>query len=272
MKRYQSLEEIDSITIETASHCNARCIICPQCYYPRKPYFMPLKTFGEILKMFPNLKSVVLCGLYEPLIDNRLDGILHIIEYEKPKAEISIFTNGSLLTPEKIEILLSHPNLKSIIFSIHGFRKEVYNNVMKGLDRDTTYNRINRFLEVKGKYPKVRVSFVRIAQNIKDLPAFRSYWMERVDEVSDFEVMNWRGLVPWSKLAYETPKYNRFCPMFDWPLVIDAYGNVVRCCYCFDRTYGNVLQGGIENWLRKNPVSNTYPFEDCKECVGWKCY
>ena len=29
------------------------------------------------------------------------------------------------------------------------------------------------------------------------------------------------------------------------------------------------FRGKNEN---KKPISDTYPFEDCKECVGWKYY
>lgn len=267
-------QKIDSITIETATSCNARCIICPNQFKPRPHYLMPLEEFEAILKFFPELLGVVLCGMYEPLIDVRLNAVLDIIEKCQPKAEITIFTNGSLLTQPKAQMLLSHPNFKNLVVSIHGFSKQVYESVMVGLNRDKVYENVQNFMHLVGcnPEPKVSVTFVRIKQNIAELEAFRKFWKDKVDVVSDFEVENWRGAVPIENLLYETPHYTRPCPMFEKPLVIDAYGNIVRCCYDFSYNYGHVLQGGYEKWLKKKRESETYPTNDCKPCLGYKFY
>jgi len=268
----RTIKEIDSITIETASMCNSACIMCPHHYERRKSHLMSKEEFFGIVKMFPNLKAIVFCGLYEPLIDLRLDEFLGTLSTVSPWMKKTIFTNASLLTEEKSKMLLSN-KLDSITFSVHGFDRKVYETVMVGLNRDVTYNNINRFLELRGKgnSPKVTVSFVRVRQNIADLPAFREYWKDKVEVVSDYEVENWRSAVPFGRLSYTVPTGTRFCPMWDWPIVIDAFGNIVRCCYCFDRGYGKVLDGGIDNWLKKEPVSDTYPAESCKPCLGWRC-
>lgn len=269
---------IDSITIETMTTCNAKCIICPNQFNPRLPHLMPLDEFKAILNCFPNLKGVVLCGMYEPLLDSRIDFILEIIERKQPQAEITIFTNGSILTEGVSDILLSHRNFKNLVISIHGFSKETFESIMVGLDRDKVYGNVISFLRRPGQKwfglpkPFVSVSFVRIKQNIHELEAFRNFWKDKVDVVSDFEVMNWRGAVDEEKLLYEKPTYTRPCPMFDQPLVINAYGNIVRCCYDFSFNYGRVLGRGLKTWLNKKRESDTYPTNECKPCLGWKHY
>jgi len=265
---------IESITIETMTSCNAKCIICPNQFKPRPHYIMPLNEFEAILKFFPALKGVVLCGMYEPLLDVRLNAILDIIEDLQPKADITIFTNGSLLAPPKAKMLLAHRNIKNLIVSIHGFSQEVYESIMVGLNRETVYQNVQNFMkEIGGNpEPQVSVSFVRIKQNIHELEAFRKFWKNRVDVVSDFECMNWRGVVPVENLLYEEPKHTRPCPMFEQPLVIDAYGNIVRCCYDFSFNYGHALKGGFEKWLNKKREGETYPSADCKTCLGWRFY
>lgn len=235
---------------------------------------MPLDEFGSILKFFHKLKGVVLCGMYEPLLDIRLNAILDIIENIQPEADVTIFTNGSLLSPPKAKMLLSHRNFKNLIVSIHGFSQRIYESIMVGLNRHQVYQNVLNFTELVGwkPEPQVSVSFVRIKQNIHELEQFKNFWKEKVDIVSDFEVMNWRGTVPIENLLYDTPKHTRPCPMFDQPLVIDAFGNIVRCCYDFSYNYGHVLKGGFEKWLNKKRESETYPSAECKVCYGWRHY
>ena len=234
---------------------------------------MPLMDLKEILKFFPSLKGVVLCGMYEPLTDTRLNTILDIIHAVHPEAAVTIFTNGALLTDNMAKMLLSHHNFKNLIVSIHGFSKEVYESIMVGLKRDEVYQNVLNFMQLVGfnPEPQVSVSFVRIKQNIHELQAFRNFWKGKVDTVSDFEVMNWNGQVPnFESLLYEKPRNVRSCPMFEQPLVIDAYGNVVKCCYDFKWNYGHVLKNGFEKWLKKQRESATYPHVDCQNCYGWR--
>lgn len=266
---------IESLTIETSTVCNASCIICPNRKNRRLPYIMRIVELKEILQSFPDLKGVVLCGMYEPLSDSRIDSILSLIEKVQPAADITIFSNGSLLNTEIAEILLSHKNLKNVVFSVHGYSTKVYESIMCGLNRATVYNNILNFVSIAKSLPNrphISVSFVRTKQNIHELQAFREFWSQEVDTVSDFEVMNWRGQVDQNDLLYEIPKYTRPCPMYEHPLVINAHGSIVRCCYDFTYGYGHVLFGGLERWKNKTRVSDTYPTNDCKQCLGWKHY
>lgn len=262
---------IESVTIETATACQAKCIICPNQFKPRPHYLMPLEEFEAILRFFPELKGVVLCGMYEPLTDARLSTILDIIHRVHPNAAVTIFTNGALLSDKVAKMLLSHRNLKNLVVSIHGFSKQVYESIMLGLNRDEVYQNVIHFMQLAGYNPEphVSVSFVRIKQNIHELEAFRNFWKDKVDVVSDFEVCSWQGQVSVEQLYYAKPTGIRPCPMFDKPLVIDAYSNICLCCYCFKQNYGHVLKGGYEKWLKKQRISNTYPLVECKKCTGW---
>lgn len=263
---------IDNITIETSTFCNARCLICPNGSTFRDSYLTPLDDFESNLRMFPDLKQVALCGMYEPLADNRLPQIFEIIKKVNPSMEITIFTNARLLNKWEDLIL---DNVASIIFSVHGFSIEVYNKVMRGLDRDDTYKNIINFCKKRKERgaakPRTTVSFVRTALNIAELQDFGEFWKPYVDNVASYELMNWNGQVDIS--LRDKPKTTvRACPMYGGPLVIDAFGNVVRCCYNFRFSYGNVRKGGMDNWLAKVRASDTYPDPDCMQCDGWRFY
>lgn len=270
----KTVDDITSITIETSTFCNAKCIICPNHVKSRDFYLTPLEDFKNSLLKFSNLKNVALCGMYEPLSDNRLPQILDIIKSVNPKMEILIFTNASLLHKWD-DLILKDKNIVHIIFSVHGFTSESYNRVMKGLNRDKTYQNIKNFCYKKNnKYPKtpiVSVAFVRTSINKEELNDYTNFWKQYVDNVGNFELMNWNGTVDNYIQLYDKQKQTyRQCPMFENPLVIDAHGNIARCCYNLKFNYGNIKENGIENWLSKKRVSTMYPDVDCFKCDGWK--
>jgi len=262
------IQDISSITIETHTLCNASCLICPNYKNRRIQYFTPLDDFKKTLELFPNLKEVVLCGMYEPLIDNRLPQIFDIIKSINDEIKISLFTNASLL--DKWENLIME-NVSYINFSVHGLSSNTYNTIMKGLDRDKVYKNIINFCEKKKKTPITNVSFIRTSINIKELSQFIIFWKHYVDNVSNFELMNWNNSIyNYTTLLDRSKMTNRECPMFENPIVIDAFGNIVRCCYNFSFNYGNVREDGLSKWLLKNRTSKTYPDIKCIKCDGWK--
>ncbi len=271
---YQS---ITNLTIETSNFCNARCKICPNenLKYRKPLHLMPLQEFEKILELFPNLSSIALCGCYEPLSDNRLQEIFNIIKKINPNMNITIFSNGSLLTNKIEDILLNNTNLSSIIFSVHGFSSEIYNKIMVNLDRDITYNNIISFIQKRNKTKsnlKISVSFVRTKLNIHEFEDFKKFWEQhKADYIHNFELMNWNNQVLDYENLIEIPKIKtRPCPMYNEPMVIDAYGNVIRCCYNVSFSYGNVFKDGILKYLSKKRMTNTYPDFDCIKCDGWK--
>lgn len=267
---------ITNITIETSTICNAECIICPNSTeHKRNPHLMSLEDFENILKLFPNLSLISLSGCYDPLTDNRLPQIFDIINKVHPNIEIVIFSNGSLLHKWE-NLLLSNENLSSIVFSVHGFSNGIYNKIMKNLDRNKTYNNIIHFLETrknsKNTKLKIAVTFVRTSLNINELKNFKEFWKtQSLDNVHNFELMNWHGiLLNYDNLVDKHKITTRKCPMYNAQIVIDAFGNVARCCYNLSFNYGHVLKNGIDNYLSKKRISDTYPDFDCIKCDGWK--
>ncbi len=266
---------ITNITIETSTFCNAECVVCPNSSseHRRKPHLMSLQDFENILTLFPNLSSISLCGCYEPLSDNRLPQVFEIIKKIHPNIEITIFSNGSLLH-KWTDLLLNTKNLLSIIFSVHGY--ETYNKIMKNLDRDTVYNNIinliNKRNELGKSTPKISVTILRLSLNLSEFKEFKTFWnKQKVDYVHSFELMNWNNKVDNYDNLIDKPKLTtRPCPMYEFPMIIDANCNIVRCCYNLSFSYGNVFKDGVNKYLEKKRLTNTYPDFDCIKCDGWK--
>jgi molybdenum cofactor biosynthesis enzyme MoaA len=90
---------IENITIEMSTFCNAECVICPNSKLEtrRKLHLMSLEDFENTLNLFPNLKTISLCGCYEPLLDSRLSQIFDIIKNINLNMKITMFIGNTLL-------------------------------------------------------------------------------------------------------------------------------------------------------------------------------
>ena len=89
------------IYIEITNICNLKCSFCPETN--RKKQAMSIEDFEEIIrKIHKHTKLVCLHVKGEPLLHNKLQEILEILEKYNLKANIT--TNGTLIK-DKLEIL-----------------------------------------------------------------------------------------------------------------------------------------------------------------------
>ena len=99
------------IAIETINRCNGVCAFCPANKYAEKRPFAKMEDalFDKILEEisgWPDWRGVF--SLYvnnEPFIDPRMPELLIRSRRALPKARMLLFTNGSLLTPEIMEVI-----------------------------------------------------------------------------------------------------------------------------------------------------------------------
>tara|TARA_B100000945_G_scaffold319933_1_gene328491 strand:+ start:411 stop:1295 length:885 start_codon:yes stop_codon:yes gene_type:complete len=95
--------------IETVSHCNARCVYCPQSISPKSANTMDMFLFETILKKIRheyNISSdfnVVLNHYGEPLLDKHFLARIDIIRLYSMR--VGLFTNATLLTDRIIDFL-----------------------------------------------------------------------------------------------------------------------------------------------------------------------
>ena len=103
------------IYIEITNICNLKCKFCPETQ--RNKQFMTVENFEEtIRKIHKHTKLVCLHVKGEPLLHNKLDEVLKILEKYNLKANIT--TNGTLIK-DKLEILKKSKSVRQINFSIH---------------------------------------------------------------------------------------------------------------------------------------------------------
>jgi len=273
------------VQIQTTSSCNARCIICP--YYKSSKNnpsgIMDIKLFNKIInecKDYP-LKIINLFLMNEPLMDKRLPKLISIIKDKIPTTKVDISTNASLLT-EKMSHQLLDSNLDSITLSIHGFDKNEYESIMKGLVFSETISKINKFLEINyNKNNKIRTTI-----NIKNIK--NKFYLNKEQIISEFRkkgafiheglltnrggnVENFEAIT--NNYFYAAPVCKR--PFGYMGVLFD--GKIVACCADYNReniigdvskqtikeVWNNKLYKHMRNSFNKNDFND---FNLCKLC------
>ena len=115
----QSWDEVKSsppatVTIETISTCNRTCHYCPQSFksfVDRKQYKMEEDLFRKIiddLYDFGFHGTIDTAFVSAPLMDKRFVRLFSYARDKLPGSNITLTTNGDLLTAEKLKVLLDN--------------------------------------------------------------------------------------------------------------------------------------------------------------------
>ena len=124
------------VHLETIASCNAACDFCPYPTLERKGVRMPDQLIAKIINDLADIPKDVRFQLApykvsEPFLEVRLFDILELVNRKLPNANISIITNGSPLTENKIAQLSRVRNLSYINVSLNFDNPEEYESVMK---------------------------------------------------------------------------------------------------------------------------------------------
>lgn len=101
----------NTIEIETYNQCNGVCEFCPcnKNVDKRKPKFMDEKLFLKILSDLKEMNyegEINLFSNNEPLLDKRIFGFLRTAKAYLPKNKLVLFSNGSLLTMDNVNLIV----------------------------------------------------------------------------------------------------------------------------------------------------------------------
>ena len=103
------------IYIEITNCCNLKCKFCPE--INRKKEFMSVNDFEKVIEKIQKYTNLVLLHVKgEPLLHNKLEEILNVLEKYDLKANIT--TNGTLIK-DNLEILKKSKAVRQINFSLH---------------------------------------------------------------------------------------------------------------------------------------------------------
>lgn len=163
--------------IEPVGQCNLRCQMCPVQYRPTgSPHgplaFMPFAEFQRLLDQLPELDTLHLQGMGEPLMHPEFFGM---VEYATARGiRVSTNSNMTLLSTRRARLCVQS-GLYELHASLDAASPEIYERIRVG----ARFSRVQRHLaslmqtrrDLKSEYPLVRLVMVLMRQNIAELPA-----------------------------------------------------------------------------------------------------
>lgn len=268
LKKAQILDtsniKFQTIFIETTLTCNSRCVFC---YHHNKVLTgtMTMDLFKKIIDdSYENgVRNVILSVYGEPLVDKYF---FERIKYLTKKGmTYGFISNGSLLTREKTNELLSLPGLNFINFSVNGYNTKIYEKMMIGLKRNVSYKNILYFLKMKEKLKPeiiVNISTVKNKINEKDFSSFFKYWSKQkgVHQVMPIELRRLMGDEEYNgdlgSLGPMNQKSNWLSPCKQiWSSIVVYYDGKVTVC-CDDLDLRRLIVGDFTKQSFKQIVSS----------------
>lgn len=288
---------VTHLHIEASSYCNARCPGCP-----RNAYGYPLEGFynqahlkpeklSEILKKFPNVKSVLYCGNHgDPMMN---PDIVQLCTNDK---QISIATNGGIGKVDDYKRLAKTG--AHIVFGIDGL-EDTNHLYRQGVKWDNLMKRVATFISAGGQATwqfirfKHNMSQVEQAESLSkemgfvnffamdvgrnNMPAIQpdksiSHWILPPDadaKPQDFNVDAYLDMrykpVNLRPPAYDSPKLS--CEHLDGSVYVNSDGELFPCCY---HGFGHVDRPKV--YLKDfDKLQSTWKTKNCNQVCAESC-
>lgn len=153
------------LDIEPINICNFKCKHCKVTYWEKEEKKLDLISFIKILDQFPNLRSIKLQGLGEPLLNKGLDSL--IIECRNRDISVEFFSNGSVFNPIVWKTINEYEKV-SVVFSIDAASKKEFEIIRSESNFDKVVENIKKIVQNNEK----KYSFWTVVnkQNLTELP------------------------------------------------------------------------------------------------------
>ncbi len=164
------------VAIETTSRCNAKCSFCPNSALVRDKKDMSDELFEKIVedcRSFP-LEAIEPFLNGEPFVDEAIIPRLEHIRSRLPKTKLRLYTNGSAMTPRRIDGLVGL-GIDHLFVSLNTVDPETYRSVM-GLRLERTLDNLSYLthpMRIKKVAKKITVRMTRSSETtLSDQRAF----------------------------------------------------------------------------------------------------
>jgi len=265
--------KLESVFLQTSTHCNARCIICPyKDTYAKSPEShgkMCLKLYKKILddlgKKYDG--EIGFYFQYEPLTDNRLPTFIELAKGACPKARTSISTNCSMLDDRWAKALIDTKSLDYVYFNILGGTKETFEEMMPPLKWERVIAHLNSFAE---KFDgKMFINFMKTNKNKDEIELLRKAVNKKVEIITEYWASNRGGSVDIDKPSDAKTRYSRegdTCIPLRKRIYIYFDGIVPLCCQCWERDLiiGDVSKENLYDIFNSEKKHTGYDI--CKNC------
>ncbi len=270
--------------VDVTNVCNGKCIHCPQIDFARRdgyhPRFLDLDLFEKLMREVSGFQPEVvrITGDGEPLMHPELFAFLESAR-RFGVCPVNLTTNGSLLTAEALERLLSI-GVDIVDVSLDALSAETYARIRPGLRFETVSANLHRLLALRDPgRTRVMVSIIRMKENEEEIDDFVQYWTPRVDRVlvrSLHSNRNYFGPGPsdgpaparipcphlWKRLILDYRGRIKFCPV-DWEG--DSVVGDFR-----SRSLQEVWRSAVMERYREQHLAGAFSrVRPCGDCSDW---
>ena len=172
----------DWIQVEISAVCNASCPYCVlNCYKGERPGgLMDMETFEHLEPSFKNADLLYLQGWGEPLVHPRFWDMVRRVK--SSGAKVGFTTNGILLSPENLSMLLQ-TNVDIMGISLAGTSRTTNERFRKGCDLEGIDRSLRELKRMKEARPdagtRVHLAFMLLCSNrheLRELPGLAHEW------------------------------------------------------------------------------------------------
>jgi len=279
------------VQIETASSCNARCVMCPVEDWKREHTIMQQDTFDKIANEIKDYVdwierlTIQLDG--EPLMDRSLESRIRTLKSAGIKF-VAFATNGSLMTSRRAEGIIKS-GVDEVTFSVDGATKETFEKIRLRLNFDKVVNNILGFVQLRDHMEsdtRVRIRMTIQPANQDEFDDVMSFWRGKLgpnDSVYGKVLHTWGNSDRNYSLAegYDFARLNESPCISPWTsLIILTDGRVPLCCCDYNASInlGNVRDSSIkELWQaqkfetirRAHATQGRNAIPMCVNCTTW---
>lgn len=262
--------------VELSRRCNLACEFCPRHEFKEQGVMSPQTFDGFIGGVELGQGDLVLfCGLGEPMLNPSFAAYLSLAKQQANGASVQVITNGTLLSPNNVAMLLDN-KIDFIVISVNGIDARTYETMMKGASFEKTLANIEY---VKGEIAKrencktrLMATYIVSSENIRQEDEIKEFWKVRGLRTIPQYMHNRGGFVDLDEMSpLENPAPPaRPCLYFEPYTFIAWNGDVLLCCNDIHHQHllGNIRQDAmkqIEARKQQYLEENNWP-DLCGEC------
>lgn len=246
------------IYIEITNVCNLKCKFCPDTKRPKE--FINIEKFDEIIrKIHKHTELVCLHVKGEPLLHNKLEDILNILEKYKLKANIT--TNGTLIR-QNLETIKKSKAVRQINFSIHsimqneGINQDYIQDIFECTDQIEHIIISYRFWNLQSiKENNINSNMIQAIEKYYNIKNLKQKLAEKdFFKIKDNIFINQDTEFTWPDMNGPSIIENGKCLALKDQIAILVDGTVVPCCLDNngDIPLGNIFKESLDEILNKS--------------------
>jgi pyruvate-formate lyase-activating enzyme len=273
------------VSLETLTTCNQRCYFCPVSIAPREDQVMPTPLFDSIVEQlttFPALEAVFLQNYNEPTIDPRFVELCERLN--SAGLPVAVLTNGSGLTPAKVDRLVAMGGLKFLCVNLSTTDPQQYKD-----DRGVDHTKVVlRNVEYMRDLPVAELMRIIVlgkgdAAHQENFEEVQRRFAGSRFEIQKHQVQDRAGWLDVGIKALQKIDHLAGCDLVGsrplQHLHITPAGKCVLCCQDYDEKYivGDLTEASITEVLEGDEMAKmrrwTYGVEEapddfiCRTCV-----